>query len=154
MSPATTRVAPTARKVRLAPLGWLMRIAWPVMLVLVPGMMVALAFTNIVKKELLFGVAAVMFVAMLLNALAVEWMIRRELHRARTWTLSQAIFHDGEWYGLSDGQGNSHPHSPPIDELSAEIQTTAQRAQVLWNPADPRRIYFVQRPMALVRIET
>ena len=154
MALITKSMQPPLRRVKLAPMGMLVRIGWPVLLVLTPGMVLALTFTHVVKKQFLFAFAGLLFVLLLLYGLAVEWLIRRELHRARTWPLCEAVLHDGEWYGLADADGKPLHDSPPIDQLSDEILATAPCRQVLVGPGNPRRIYQVKRPMQLVCIET
>jgi len=145
-------IPPPPRKIKLTPLAWLFRGVFLLIMLILPGSLLAVALIiprSPESRMFFLRLAVILFVVTAMDFAFVEWYLGRERKRAREWSVADVVMWGGQFYGLTDENGQPVSGSPSI---TPEALAGGNRRTVLYDPRNCTRIVDVQRPVQLVVI--
>jgi len=146
-------IPPPPRKVRLTPAGLLVRIVFLGIALILPGLLLMMAFISDRSAEsraLFLRIAVILFVVTAIDVAFVEWYIRRERRRLREWAVADVVMWGGQCYGLIDENGKPMASSP---QITPQILAEGLQKTVLYNPRNCTLVLDVQRPLQIAVID-
>jgi hypothetical protein len=138
--------------VKLSPIGLLGRAVFLGISLVIPGILLVLAFTSgsADSRTFFLRIAIILFAVTAFDVIFVEWYIARERRRLREWAVADVVMWGGKCCGLVDEKNQPLPSSPPI---TPQILAEGAAKTVLYDPRNCTLVLDVQRPLQVAVIE-